>query len=126
MPRGQNPKSLENLEKTTRPGRTKRYGDRKSREVLVSEEGWQGSLTVAKAAGYSGVSEMLEKLGRGDALLMAEGDRPVLPPPPPPVAPVDDFAPRLDKLIETTLMQISPRDRREAGKLLNRLRQNMS
>lgn len=69
MPRGQNPKSLENLKKSPRTGRTKRYGERFVHEVLVSEEGWQGSQLAAKSMDCSGISEMLEKLGRGEITL---------------------------------------------------------
>lgn len=69
MPRGQNPKSLENLSKSPRTGRTKRYGDRRSHEVLVSEEGWEGAQQAAKDADCSGISELLEKIGRGEIVL---------------------------------------------------------
>lgn len=68
MKRGTNPKSLENLKKS--PGRTAKYGQKKTREVSVSQEGWEGSLEVAKKAGCSGISELLEKLGRGSQELL--------------------------------------------------------
>jgi hypothetical protein len=61
-----NPKSLENL---NRKGRITPYKGKKTREVSVSEEGWVGAKTIAQSLGCSGVSEMLEKIGRGEILL---------------------------------------------------------
>ena len=69
MARGQHPNSLKNLENPIRTGRTKKYGDRKERKVLVSQQGWEGSLSAAKEAGCSGISELLERLGRGEIVL---------------------------------------------------------
>jgi hypothetical protein len=42
-------------------GRSLKYGERKRREVLVSEEGWQGSLTLMRSLGCGSVSEFLEE-----------------------------------------------------------------
>ncbi|MBL1176883.1 hypothetical protein [Pantanalinema sp. GBBB05] len=68
MPRGENPNSLANL--TYRDGRTPKWEGRKKHEVRVSDEGWEGAQAASQAVGCTGVSEMLEKLGRGELQLV--------------------------------------------------------
>lgn len=62
--KGKHPNSQAAL---NRNGRPKAYGMEKERRYLsITEEGWQGAQAVARAYGCSGLSEMIEKLGRGD------------------------------------------------------------
>jgi hypothetical protein len=59
-PQGQNPESLKNLHP-----RDKIYGeDKRDRRLTVTETGWLGCKGLAHDLGLSGVSELLEKLGR--------------------------------------------------------------
>jgi hypothetical protein len=71
--RKMNPKSLENL---THEGRPQAFEEPKQRRYLsVTASGWEGAQQVAKAAGCrGGVSEFLERLGRGE-FEVAEVDR---------------------------------------------------
>lgn len=65
--RGKNPNSLDNLNRDGRPSGEEIYGEpKKKRTLTVTESGWQGTLKVVRAAGYSSVSEYLERLGRGE------------------------------------------------------------
>jgi len=58
---GENPNSQENLQP-----REPIFGERKKRrELTVTEEGWIGVKSLAKDSGCTGVSDLLEKLGRG-------------------------------------------------------------
>lgn len=74
MKRKMNPKSLANLELSPHTGRPAKYGDRREHKVLVSDQGWEGAKVAAKAAGFSGVSEMLEELGRGRVAIALVAD----------------------------------------------------
>jgi hypothetical protein len=60
-----NPKSLENL---IHEGRPQAFEEQKKRRYLsVTDSGWIGSQNAVKAAGCKGgVSEFLERLGRGE------------------------------------------------------------
>jgi hypothetical protein len=59
-PHGQNPESLKNLHP-----RDKIYPeDKRDRRLTVTETGWLGCKGLAQELGLSGVSELLEKLGR--------------------------------------------------------------
>jgi hypothetical protein len=71
--RKMHPKSLENL---THEGRPQAFEEPKQRRYLsVTASGWEGAQQVAKAAGCrGGVSEFLERLGRGE-FEVAEVDR---------------------------------------------------
>lgn len=70
MPKKMNPNSLENLKKSPHSGRRAKYDcDRPKHEVRVSVLAWEGAQAAAKAAGFSGVSEMLEELGRGNVAI---------------------------------------------------------
>lgn len=60
--RGNNPNSRQNLSP-----RTPMYGEtKKVHEVTVTEEAWAALKPVVKAAGCRSVSDLLEKLGRGE------------------------------------------------------------
>lgn len=60
---GENPRSLENLSP-----RDPLYGTKKKRrEISVTDEGWEGARTAIKQAGFSTLSDLVEKLGRGIA-----------------------------------------------------------
>ena len=65
-----NPKSLENL---THEGRPQAYEEPKKRRYLsVTESGWTGAQEAIEAAGCKGgVSEFLERLGRGEFTIVA-------------------------------------------------------
>ena len=68
--RGTNPKSRQNLS-----ARTPIYGagnKKKVREVTVTDEAWLRLKQMAKHIGCSGVSEILEKLGRDELKLQLE------------------------------------------------------
>lgn len=60
---------LENLKLSPRSGRPAKYGKRTNHKAVVSDIGWEGSQSVAKMAGFSSVSEMLEELGRGNVTI---------------------------------------------------------
>ncbi len=61
---GEHPNSLANL---IHEGRPKAYGtEKKQRYLSITEEGWNGVKNVAKMADCNSVSDLLEKLGRGD------------------------------------------------------------
>ena len=61
---GTHPKSLENL---THEGRPLTYDEAKKRhEVSVTDTGWTGAKKAAKEAGCTGISDLLEKIGRGE------------------------------------------------------------
>lgn len=56
------PNSLKNL---IHEGRPLVVGEpKKPRQLTVSETGWEGSLSVADELGCTGVSDLLEKIGR--------------------------------------------------------------
>ena len=67
---GKNPNSLKNLIHEGRPSSEQVYGEpKKQRTLTVTDSGWQGAVAAIKAAGYSSISEYLEKIGRGHELL---------------------------------------------------------
>lgn len=56
------PNSLKNL---IHHGRPLAVGEpKKTRQLTVSETGWEGALSVAEQLGCTGVSDLLEKIGR--------------------------------------------------------------
>ena len=79
MPRtnnGRNPKSLANL-----GPRPLKYGEPKRKHVCsLTDTGWTGLQTLASALGFSSVTELLERLGRGEYTL---SQTPPTPPPAP-------------------------------------------
>ncbi len=62
MGRGQHQNSLANL----RPQQKIYDEEKKKRTLSVTESGWKGVAEVVEATGCSSVSELLEKLGRGE------------------------------------------------------------
>lgn len=67
---GKNPNSLKNLIHEGRPSSEQVYGEpKKQRTLTVTDSGWQGAVAAIKAAGYSSISEYLEKIGRGQEML---------------------------------------------------------
>ena len=70
MARGTNSKSLKNLEAR---GRTPDWDESKKRRYLsVTETGFDGSLKIARSLGCNSVSDLLEKVGRGEILFSKE------------------------------------------------------
>jgi len=67
--RKMNPKSLENL---THDGRPQTYEEPKKRRYLsVTETGWSGAQSAIATIGCKGgVSEFLERLGRGEFVIV--------------------------------------------------------
>lgn len=68
-----NPKSLENL---IHEGRPQAFEEPKKRRYLsVTETGWEGAQgAIASAGCKGGVSEFLERLGRGEFVIAKSGD----------------------------------------------------
>ena len=67
-----NPKSLKNL---TGTGRKPFYEQKKKkRAVDVTDRGWAGLKTLAKEEFGTSLAELLEKIGRGDLLVMQLDD----------------------------------------------------
>jgi hypothetical protein len=68
-----NPKSLENL---IHEGRPQAFEEAKKRRYLsVTETGWAGAQAAIEAAGCKGgVSEFLERLGRGEFAIVSTAD----------------------------------------------------
>lgn len=79
MPRtnnGRNPNSLANL-----GPRPLKYGEPKKKHALtLTGTGWTGLQALASALGFSSVTELLERLGRGEYTL---SQTPPTPPPAP-------------------------------------------
>lgn len=75
--RSVHPNSLENLIHEGRPPAFDE--DKKRRSLTVTETGWAGSVQVASSVKCSGVSELLEQIGRGELVVSssveAEHDR---------------------------------------------------
>ena len=66
---GEHPNSLANL---IHSGRPKTYrAEKKQRYLSVTEEGWDGVKDVAKMVDCTSVSDLLEKLGRGELKVMS-------------------------------------------------------
>lgn len=62
--RGEHPNSIGNL--TYHNGRPQAYREpKKQRYLSITETGWQGMQQLAENLGCNGVSELLEKMGRG-------------------------------------------------------------
>lgn len=67
---GENPRSLDNLSP-----RDPVYGAKKKRhEITVTDEGWEGAKEAIKQAGFSSLSDLVEKLGRGLAEVRLKED----------------------------------------------------
>ena len=67
---GEHPHSQANL---NREGRPKDYGaDKKQHYLSVTEEGWEGAQAAVKAAGLKSVSDLIEKLGRDQLVIVDE------------------------------------------------------
>lgn len=65
---GEHPNSQANL--TYHGGRPKAYsGDKKQRYLSITEEGWEGAQSAARVAGCSSLSDLIEKIGRGQLQL---------------------------------------------------------
>ena len=65
---GEHPNSQANL--NYHGGRPKSYGEeKKSRYLTITESGWAGVQSAAREAGCTSVSDLLEKLGRGQVNL---------------------------------------------------------
>ncbi|MBW4660979.1 MAG: hypothetical protein KME15_20070 [Drouetiella hepatica Uher 2000/2452] len=72
-PPGKHPASLQNLAKTSRPGRSQSYGEaKKTREVSITETGWEGVKTLAHELNCKSVSELIERLGRRELHITEE------------------------------------------------------
>jgi len=70
MARGTDSKSLKNLEAR---GRTPDWDEPKLRRYLsVTETGFNGAIALAKSLGCNSVSDLLEKVGRGEILFSKE------------------------------------------------------
>lgn len=68
MARGQHPNSLANLN----GGRAKIYNEEKKRRTLtVTEEGWDGVVELVENLGCNSVSDLLERIGRGQIKVSA-------------------------------------------------------
>jgi hypothetical protein len=66
---GQHPNSQVNLQLR---GRTPDYGENKKQRYLsVTEEGWEGIRGVAVAANCASISDLIEKLGRGELKIVS-------------------------------------------------------
>ena len=66
---GEHPNSLANL---THEGRPKAYGvEKKKRYLSVTEEGWNGVKDIVEMVDCSSVSDLLEKLGRGELKIIS-------------------------------------------------------
>ena len=65
---GNHPNSRVNLQLR---GRTPDYSENKKQRYLsVTQEGWDGIRTVATAADCASISDLIEKLGRGELKLL--------------------------------------------------------
>ena len=63
-----NPISLKNL---TNSGSKQRYNEQKKRRQLsITDTGWNASKAIAKEQHQLSVLEMLEKIGRGELLVV--------------------------------------------------------
>ena len=63
---GTHPNSLKNLIHVGRPSSEDTYGEPKTRRSLtLTETGAKGAKKIAKDAGYSSLSELIEYIGRG-------------------------------------------------------------
>lgn len=61
---GEHPNSLANL---IHEGRPKIYGtEKKQRYLSITEEGWMGAKDIAQTVECRSVSDLIEKLGRGE------------------------------------------------------------
>ena len=70
--KGRHPNSLASLKKSPHSGRPRQFdGQKKSRSLSMTDEGWQGMKEAAKQYGYKSLSEFLEKWGRGEIKVSA-------------------------------------------------------
>ena len=70
---GKHPNSLANLTPGS-GGRPKTYSeDKKNRQLTVTETGWDGVKEIAVMLNCNGVSDLLEKLGRGELKILRDG-----------------------------------------------------
>ncbi len=66
---GEHPNSKANL---IHSGRPTTYGaEKKQRYLTITEEGWNGVKDVAKIADCRSVSDLIEKLGRGELKIIS-------------------------------------------------------
>ena len=66
---GEHPNSRANL---VHNGRPKAYAtEKKQRYLSITEEGWEGAQAAVKAYGYTSLSDLIEKLGRGHVKISA-------------------------------------------------------
>lgn len=66
---GKHPNSLANL---THEGRPKAYGTpKKQRYLSITDEGWKGAKDIAKTIDCTGVSDLIEKVGRGQLKIIS-------------------------------------------------------
>jgi type II secretory pathway component PulK len=71
MTRGTHPNSLQNL---THQGRPLDYDEpKKTRRLSITETGWDSAQKLIRSMGMS-VSEFVEKLGRGQLIVMSSED----------------------------------------------------
>ena len=64
------PNSLQNLNREGRPHAFDE--DKKRRYLTVTETGWEGTVAIASSHDCKSVSELLEKLGRGELVVLPE------------------------------------------------------
>jgi hypothetical protein len=63
---GKHPNSLANLTPGS-GGRPKTYSeDKKNRQLTVTKTGWDGAKELAAMLNCDGISDLIEKLGRGE------------------------------------------------------------
>ncbi|MGR3280140.1 hypothetical protein ACSYAD_34375 [Acaryochloris marina NIES-2412] len=65
--RAMHPNSLDNLIHEGRP--TVFDEPKKRRYLTITETGWEGSQEIAQSTHCSGISDLLEKIGRGDLVV---------------------------------------------------------
>lgn len=68
---GEHPNSLANL---IHKGRPLAYGSsKKQRYLSITEEGWKGAQDIAEKLDCRGISDLIEKLGRGEFQILSSG-----------------------------------------------------
>lgn len=67
---GKHPNTLANLIHEGRPSSEEVYGEpKKKRTLTVTESGWENIREIAKTSGCSSVSDLLERIARGQISL---------------------------------------------------------
>ncbi len=67
---GKHPNTLANLIHEGRPSSEEVYGEpKKKRTLTVTESGWENIREIAKNSGCNSVSDLLEKIARGQISL---------------------------------------------------------